>query len=432
MINGKRYRPLQVLLPEPWFLLLLTQCGQVGADLSSQVKNRSLTWEGPAVRHRVFVHALVDVAPGDCLMDPLHALTREEKLLLEYCHRAADACSLVVNKVFPFLHPVEVFSTARGLPLSLRHDIVLLGADGGELSSHLVEIPGGDVHLPAADIPAILVPEPLVALVTRKLWSALLVCAGRLHAHKDHPRLMRALGEMEAMLVKSKGFKSADLPHQDTPFGEVSLANISGFANRIRRWAKPILKDAETNGSRAQEELVLRDTILQLAALEGSTSQSRQQHYLQPAHVFHALRLMMQVRNRGTLSKVIEHALCMLSPSLVGSGSASWPAPPSASHLSRMQAPFDEALNLTLREFIDSQNLAIYVWADSSPQMSYDFFVSVMQVVRGTDLVNALDIANKLACTEVKRDDLKNDPEGLEELFICRGNFAKRLMVRGG
>ena len=79
---------------------------------------------------------------------------------------------------------------------------------------------------------------------------------------------------------------------------------------------------------------------------------------------------------------------------------------------------------LAAQKMLDSGSWLLYVWADSSPQLSYNFFLTTMLAIREDSLCGAATIANKLALTPYTAD---LSDEEVEPVLKARAGMVKGL-----
>lgn len=110
-------------------------------------------------------------------------------------------------------------------------------------------------------------------------------------------------------------------------------------------------------------------------------------------------------------------ALHILTPGLAGLRAAE--DIPSASIISRLQPVLDGALAMQVRRMLAKEPCALYFWADSSPQLSYNFLMISSLMISEAVLVEAFCTATELAGIEAP--DFDDEPNLAGE--VVRGGI---------
>lgn len=112
------------------------------------------------------------------------------------------------------------------------------------------------------------------------------------------------------------------------------------------------------------------------------------------------LRCVMNLRSRSGLKETLIRCLdAALPPALSRSCLAlvNQTTLPSESTISRSQALFDAALVMLFRDIAPLENSFVWVWADSSPQASFDIFQTEFMVLSQSEAVSAFSRSVELA-----------------------------------
>ena len=445
---------------DPWFTEILRESGY--DEHAKDTSRWGFSWLRACqrARHGVSVHGLVKLTPKHAFGDLFSRLDREDRLLHEYLGRVADVVGLRVSAVERFTEAIDVFTDNQGADLKLRHDVCLLAADlssqpfsSGRTLAAILRAWGVELPPPPPSaarrrkIPVLLVVEPIAVLVMLRKFRTVAIGAGRFMAGESCPRIMK-LGEasvwsrLASLLQEAAAYETAEPLRLD-------LRSVADVASHLRQWATLIVcpageGDGGSDSSDAavglmeQRRMHLRWCLLQLDALrdsvDGNASQARELRaggrgwQVDTGVLLHCLRLVTQVRNRHSLSSVVDTALQVTLPSLAddcrkllssrGGGSIS------AATLTRAQPCLDASFLLLHKKMLDSGSWLLYVWADSSPQLSYNFFLTTMLAIREDSLCGAATIANKLALTPYTAD--LSDEEA-EPVLKARAGMVKGL-----
>lgn len=192
------------------------------------------------------------------------------------------------------------------------------------------------------------------------------------------------------------------------------MGAIVRIGDRLRRWAPAILRRAayaHTAGDVVQDTMLLRDSLILLDALSRSLLDKRREGACQFAkfdglHLLSCMRLMMDLRNRSKLPWAIERALDIAVPAMADSirkELAHTRYAPSASTLSRNQCFLDAALLFLQKDAFRAQPHLFYIMADSSPQCSYNFFLSHMLTIAEPDILTVFKLAQELSACRYQR-----------------------------
>ena len=392
--NGRIYRRLH-LPAEPWLLASLHEHGH--DDLASDVKTPVQWWAAMRVhrlKHSTHIHGLLRVRAGQALGDTFSLHSREEALLHKYFAHTPDAASLKVVEAHMFAGSAtcEVYTDTRGNDIKMRHDICYLGSDltrqmlqsGGTAASALQR--WGIPALAWSEVPVVFVVEPIVLLVARLAFRTIVVRANKFVDRRDARRRLPGddVGGVQDLVVKAAEAAGAHV----APPQEIHLQDIAGIADHLRGWAPGLLRrmaeeEEEEDGRIAEDRARLRWCLLQLDGLRASLTRRRVGQRFDRALLLNCMRMMMQVRNRNTLTQVVEKALHIALPELSNACTQSLASGqvPHGSTLSRAQPCLDAAILLTHKTLLEIGDWCIYLWADSSPQLSYNFFISTMLLI---------------------------------------------------
>ena len=426
-------------------------------DVSKGVERSAVDWSvaNRWVKHSVSVHGVVLCEPKQALGDILAWKDREEAVLHKYFGMASDVLSLRVMELETFAGgvAVDVHSDLRGNSIKTRHDAAFISADLTQqaLSSNRswaqlfrawnVQAGHGNGN---GKVPILFVVEPIVALIKQKAFRTVVVQASKfmslLDAKISHLGTQAGIASLQALL------KAATACPPRPTYEPVDLRNIANIANHLRRWAPQILVPAagDDGGDAAddddeadvvaQNRMQLKRCLIQLDGLAESFGRSQlcerregggwQFH---GAAMLQCIRLMMQVRNRSKIAEVVDKALRVAIPTLAESCLSALSMAghiPDGSTLSRAQPCLDAALLLLHKAMLDIGKWALYVWADSSPQLSYNFLISTMLAIAEDKLVQALDAAALLARTKYTPDLEERDAE---EVLKTRADCLKVL-----
>lgn len=204
---------------------------------------------------------------------------------------------------------------------------------------------------------------------------------------------------------------------------------IARIGVRIRRWVPAILREGMDRHDQEQvnqDTFHLRDSLALLDSLGHHMAANQRVHETYQSatydglHLLSCMRLMMEVRHRSKLPVVIERALDVACPAIANSirkELAIAKGVPNASTLSRNQMFLDAALLCMQRDIFRARPHLYYIMADSSPQCSYNFFLSHMLTIAEEDILIVFQLAQQLSTTRCLRvrGDMESDECGVSE-----------------
>ena len=354
-----------------------------------------------------------------------------------------DLVSLSVDDVECFAdNDIEVYSKADGSAITLRHDVFFAAAaldypfsSGRSLAAILQAW-----NLPPKDdgnqIPLLLVVEPVATLIQNRQFHTVTVQSSR--SWQRRPTRFNWLSDAADLQKFHDMLKRAEACSSPQPGSmPIDLASIAGIANHLRRWSQAILlpREGEDEDHDNPDRMLLRNCVLQLDNLkwqqEGGGVMQRRPHgkgrQFTGSELVNSIRLMMQLRNRSNLPFVINRALEICMPTLSAECRLACQKlkAPSPATVSKLQHVFDAALLLLQEETLE-EACALYIWADSSPQATYDFLMTIVVAIRLDKLREAFELAKSLANAKYSPDlPEETAPQVLEE----RADLSRRLRV---
>ena len=348
----------------------------------------------------------------------------EEAYFWRYRNNPADLCSFKICRSRFFRRPIQVYTTASGKPICLRHDIFFLGADisdqifsdGTTIAQTLASWCYGTSS--PGQIACFLLAEQLVHLWWHGQWSTICTEASRSIERRGFGRpLVGCRGQVQRFWDLLKSAPDTYPFQHGVP---VNLGAVSRIADRLRTWAPIILDhyghrdlDREDEDEHGIQLMRLRDSVQLLESLQESlhSGMSRQRGvgYRGPRHdtkrLLACMRLMMEIRNRNKLPTVVARALEASLPGLAGDlGKEERLASvlPSKTTLSRNQCALDAAMLMLQSQELFEEEHCIYILADSSPQLSYNLFLSMMQLIPLSKLVTCFKAASQLCLLQYR------------------------------
>jgi hypothetical protein len=100
---------------------------------------------------------------------------------------------------------------------------------------------------------------------------------------------------------------------------------------------------------------------------------------------------------------------------------------PSAASISRMQSVVDAAIAVQMQAIWAEERQTLYLWADSSPQLSYNFLMVAALVVPQSAILDAFKAARELAALQLPTDvfeaELGDVELGPKEISISKGRL---------
>ena len=278
--------------------------------------------------------------------------------------------------------------------------------------------------------------EPVATLIQNRQFHTVTVQSSRSWQRRD--RRFNWLGDaadLQKFHDMLKGAEACSSPQLGSM--PIDLASIAGIANHLRRWSQAILlpREGEDEDHDNPDRMLLRNCVLQLDNLkwqqEGRGAMERRprgkERQLSSSELVNTIRLMMQLRDRSTLPFVIDRALEICMPTLsaecrLACGKLK---APSKATLSKLQHVFDAALLLLQAETLE-EACALYIWADSSPQATYDFLMTVVVAIRLDKLREAFELAKSLANAKYSPD---LPEETARQVLEERADLSRRLRV---
>ena len=342
-----------------------------------------------------------------------------------YFDKSAGLCSFKICRCKFFRRPIPVHTTACGRAIQLRFDIFFLGpdlseeifSDGATIVQTLASWGYGTSS--PGKIACFLLAEPLAHLLQHGQWSTICAEASRSIDRRFFGRpLVGCRDQVQRFWDLLKSAKAPDAsPYQrGLP---VNLSAVSRIADRLRKWAPIILdhyghrhEDHQDEDEHDSQLMRLRDSVQLLESLHDSLHTGLQKVRQGGAGQRHdtkrllaCMRLMMEIRNRNKLPTVVAHALDASLPGLAGDlGNKENLAGvlPHASTLSRNQCALDAAMLMLQSQELLEEEHCIYILADSSPQLSYNLFLSMMQLIPLSNLVKCFKAANQLCLLQYR------------------------------
>lgn len=398
---------------------------QVHGDLQDNVepgrepgRNRLAIWRE--------VRALVSAHSVDCT----HAcgiLTRwsdEARLLLEYYGFPLDAYSLRLGAVRPCSEPalVRYKRTAAGRAdegrISLTHPLFIPHWSFDPASIRLGAQTAGQLtaarDVACADIPVLLLPEPILSLICSGAWTEVLMqvswhfhlnlCSrSRVFRHLPGPGVVRDWPPQASPTwnhVHENEAKDDDI--LDQPSALISPGRCQDIAARVRSWAPAILT-AEHLEDRLAAQADLEDVVSTLETWERGLRQvhgtwegpeAAQKVKYNSEQMLACIRMAHQLKGgAGKLTDVVRHGLMLAFPQALALLEPSTVAKiPHPSLVQRYTLVFDVAMLLLERDSA-SEDVVRYSLSDSSPQVNYDWLMSQSVSILKANLVETFDAA---------------------------------------
>ena len=291
--------------------------------------------------------------------------------------------------------------------------------------------------------------EPVAILVMSRLFHTLALQSSRFLPVPSLRILRRCgqVGDVASLQRFDELMKDAAACPPRAARGPIDLRSIARIANHLRQWAPAIVpahtrdddgassSDDSLAAPASQRRMHLRWCLLQLDNLRVSLDEKdwRERRpggrgwQFDTYSLLQCMRLVLHLRNRSKLPLVLEKALALAMPMLTDEIRASLTLDgraPSAATLGRTQPCLDACLLLLHKKMLESKKWLLYVWADSSPQLSYNFFISTMVAISEDSIVEVSALAAALART-VYTPDLSE--EEAELILVARSEMIKKL-----
>ena len=365
---------------------------------------------------------LLKLKPGATFNGLLTPWSQEDFLLFAHHGRPWDAFTMVVSQavVFtpPILLPVPATQTksplmvAKHFTIPATTEIRCIAANnrGRAMSEQqmctLMQISPEQWEQIRSAILCIHVPEPIMHLISRKAWSAVMFRQSWMSARRrtDLRNTFEQLGypprEWVQELVQSGRLHSTF----ETPQAASAIAfreSAARTATHLRVHFPQILSGMDDDDA-ASASFDLERVLQHLDLLSGVGSTTPPRLRYEPETLVRSLLTAMQLRNRGELGQVVTNSLATVFPELRSSFGRESALPmsaqqlPTASTLSKRQLQLDAALCLHWRKTFTSQRFVFFLWADASPQAGNDWLLSVVQMVQQDKLQECLKAAHAL------------------------------------
>ena len=380
------------------------------------------------------VEVIVNVSKGTVYEGPLTAWTNEEEVLWETLGRPYGAMSLCVQHSIILQRPcvmqrpsqvkIPIFSPAvpasgvrlKGFDTAARHELL---DEAGLLRALQVS---ADELRAFFNQPVCFVVHPVILeLIRRSAWSTLMLCA-----KWREPLAERLLpGWRDAM-------RAADLVKKHVPVPSVGLSQTDAgvLATNLKMWSQNILATTSSEDDAASLKLALEEAVLKLETFRGSRLVSSSDTAYQHETIVAALCSSMKLRRRSDLAPLLRDAIASMFPHLDLDGDNRIPSGPT---LSRKQLLVDAAYSCYWRDLLQQHRGPMYVWADASPQGGFDWFLSILSLVKQEDLQEVVQAADYLADSVARfacaceTDDKDELAEIANKRHAC-GKFLKRAV----
>ena len=390
-----------------WLENRLNDCGDVGRSICESLPKAGHTFSMAAqrVRNVVDVWGLVEVGAGQAISDILTLHTVEEGLLFDYWRWHDNLCSLKVVRSAWFDQPQPVYTNGQGKAVRLTSGLLFFGADlsGIQFDSGLLlqqVLTAWGVDGPG-DIAGIFAPEPLVFLCKHGRWSTLVI-DGSKRVSGCNTRVYQLLGRPCSVDGFHALCRAAADAHPRRPGLTPDISAVCRISDRLRRWQQDILDGDPQRLMQLRDSVQLLDT---LAERTGGVKAPRAA-WKHNSHKFVAcMRLMMEIRNRNNLATVVCRSLAIAIPGLDKQVKAQELVDvPHAATMSRYQCALDAAMLVVMAQVLLLPHL-LYILADSSPQLGYNFFLSEMMLIAEDSIVKCCMALNELISLAFRFDD---------------------------
>ena len=403
-------------LPRPhWFQQLLTK-NEGNALLKPATKSK---------KHNLLEGLmLLKLKPGATFNGLQTPWSQEDFLLFAHHGHPWDAFTMSVSQAVVFSPPImiPVPATQTKSPLMVARDMTIpptteircaaANNRGRALNEHqmctLLQIPPEEWNVIRSAILCIHVPEPILHLINRKAWTAVMFRQSWMIARRlsNLRGIFQNLGfpphEWVEQLLQSGRINSM---FETPPVAPAALFRESAArtATHLRAHFGKILAgmdddDDEATSASDDLERVLHH-LDQLSGI-GSTTPPRLRY--EPETLVRSLLTAMRLRNRGELGQVVMDSLATVFPELRSNAARDSVLPmsthrlPTASTLSKRQLQLDAALCLHWRKKFLTHKFVFFLRADASPQAGNDWLLSLVQMVQQDKLPECLHAAQVL------------------------------------
>lgn len=445
----------QRLVVEPWFFRLCQAHGlesllrhETREEIVAQEMEAAALAGKPWQTGIASAQAMVRIAGKTACQGPLTAWTPEERhYKREILFEDGEACcSYRILSSFNFSSPLDVealwrhrfdFWRAGSVPVrEVENSSRGEGADSIAKKLGVCQLEFEDFLRKPFCLRVPLVP---LAFILKGAWSHL-VLRGRVFAARwayeaDAKCFQQLLSfPSDAWVALHAGRKLA--APAALPALTFQAQNAEALAHFIRTWAPAILERAGPDQS-SELSLFLEEHVLRLDDMveKAQRQWERSMGFAQPSaadaeSLFGNLCAAMHLRNRGKLAETLSLAL-----NTSRQAAEDQPHTYSAATLSKSQLLADCALSAVWADFFRKDHLGpIYLWADSSPQGGFDWFLSMARIIRADRLQEAVHAAAELASTAKELHDAasEDDPLRLQDIVEQRqalGLFLKKNLM---
>ena len=226
--------------------------------------------------------------------------------------------------------------------------------------------------------------------------------------------------------------RAADLVKKHVPVPSVGLSQTDAgvLATNLKMWSQNILATTSSEDDAASLKLALEEAVLKLETFRGSRLVSSSDTAYQHETIVAALCSSMKLRRRSDLAPLLRDAIASMFPHLDLDGDNRIPSGPT---LSRKQLLVDAVYSCYWRDLLQQHRGPMYVWADASPQGGFDWFLSILSLVKQEDLQEVVQAADYLADSVARfacaceTDDKDELAEIANKRHAC-GKFLKRAV----
>ena len=255
-----------------------------------------------------------------------------------------------------------------------------------------------------ADIPVLLLPEPIVYLIQHRKWKRLLILVRwqrHMLKYNELTPLMENWPPQQSPVWAAEGLSNQPVAMHRKMDGQ-TFAEVTALLQRLAPAGLASVQDAR---EKAKMHADLEDSIntlqsweLSLRELDGTVPGFDQERLGKFEHT--AMEMITSIRFCMTLSggaaslcQALRHAIELvvpkaLVPTLIGHLENPRTQPPGASTVRRAELSLDVALMVHRRSRVCTSNEVVrFMWCDSSPLVGYDWLWSQFHEIRRLDLV---------------------------------------------
>lgn len=402
----------------------------------------------------LFSPCLAWATQGHAFAGPLTQWNQQDWLLWEHYREPQDAFSLKLQRVvrvFPSLTIPSSGTRDRGQYMRpfLCESPVQLGsrrlfcaghwdapATGRGAAAQLDLAQAEDFLQSPLDLDNLLsnavcvwLPAPIVHLIAEGVWDSLVLCSSWTVATQSQlrtllpapiccPHLPALASRSSPELSMQHGQHTAQRQshqQQAMPLTREAAAEVAGL---LRKWAPAILAAADNQqDDLCQTKLELERAVTQLDTFASPRTSTTSRY--DAVAITKTLLIAALLRNRGNVKAAVMRGIQAVFPdqspeyleNLVGDCPI-----PHRSTVGRHLVQVDAALCCHWRQRLIQSDDVVYLWADSSPQGGVDWLLSIVQLIKASDLEACAQAARYL-CASVDEFEraVQQDDDDLQE-----------------